>query len=139
MYELRASIPDLNPLYEKVCKFVKEHQGEKGYIDVQPEVGDTIYTFAYNYDTELREECVVCGVRWNEETKDLEIVYEPYMRSYKVVYDDESFRGVCEDKDANAEWDSVKNSDVIYYVPTIINIAECIEEYVDYYEENGND
>ena len=122
MYELRdKAIPNLTPLYEAVCKFVKEHQGEKGYIDVQPEVGDTIYTFVYNYDTQLREECVVHGVRWNEKTQDLEIVYEPYALSSKVEFDDWGFKGLYKDEDANAKWDSVKDSDVVYFVPTIFS------------------
>ena len=29
----------------------------------------------------------------------------------------------------NAEWYSVRWSDAVYYIPTLFNIAECIEEY----------
>ena len=128
------NIPNLDALYEGVCTYVKEHQGEKGYIDVQPyqeEPGDIIYTFEYNEDSGWGEERMVYGVRWNEEEKDLEICFEPFMRTYHLVYDEKAFKGEYEgeDKDANAEWYSVRWSDIVYYVPTLFNIAENIEEY----------
>ena len=131
--EVKIRVPDLEPMYEDVCKYVREHQGEKGYIDVQPyqeNPGDIIYTFVYNEMSAWGEERMVYGVRWNEEAKDLEICFEPYMRTYRTIYDEKSFKGewTGEDADANAEWYSVKWSDVDY-VPTIFNIAECIEEY----------
>lgn len=122
-------IPDLEPMYKSVCEYVKTHQGEKGYIDCQPyqeNAGDIIYTIVYNEESAWGEERMVYGVRWNEEDKDLEICFEPYMRTYKVVYQDEDFRGTGEE--STVEWYSVKWSDV-YYVHTIFNIAECIEEY----------
>lgn len=128
------NIPNLDALYEEVCTYVKEHQGEKGYIDCQPyqeEPGDIIYTFEYNEDSGWGEERMVYGVRWNEEEEDLEICFEPFMRTYHLVYDEKSFNGEYEgeDKDANAEWYSVRWSDIVYYVPTLFNIAENIEEY----------
>ena len=126
------NIPNLEPLYEEVATYVREHQGEKGYIDCQPyqkEAGDIIYTFEYNEFSGWGEERIVYGVRWNEEERDLEICFEPYMRTYHLVYDDDAFQGNCEDKDANAEWYSLQWSDIIYYVPTLFNIADYIEEY----------
>ena len=126
------NIPNLEPLYEEVAAYVREHQGEKGYIDCQPyqkEAGDIIYTFEYNEFSGWGEERIVYGVRWNEEERDLEICFEPYMRTYHLVYDDDAFQGNCEDKDANAEWYSLQWSDIIYYVPTLFNIADYIEEY----------
>lgn len=126
------NIPNLDPLYDEVCAYVKEHQGEKGYIDCQPyqeEPGDTIFCFEYNELSGWGEERMVYGVRWNEKEEDLEICFEPYMRTYNVIYDDEVFQGKCESEpEANAKWYSVKCSDV-YYVPTLFNIAEFIEEY----------
>ena len=123
------NIPDLNPLYEEVVAYVKEHQGEKGYIDCQPyqeDSGDIIYTFIYNEESAWGEERMVYGVR--VEDNDLQICFEPYMRTYRTIYDDKTFKGEYEDAEANAEWWSVKWSDV-YYIPTLFNIAECIEEY----------
>jgi len=130
------NIPNLDNLYDEVATYVKEHQGEKGYIDCQPykkENGDcdTIYTFEFNELSGWGEERVVYGVRWNEEEKDLEICFEPYVRSFRTIYDEKTFKGEYEgeDKDANAEWYSVRWSDIIYYIPTIFSIAESIEEY----------
>ena len=128
------NIPNLDDLYEEVATYVREHQGEKGYIDCQPyqkEPGDIIYTFEYNEFSGWGEERMVYGVRWNEEERDLEICFEPYVRSYRLVYDEKAFKGEYEgeDKEANAEWYSVRWSDIIYFIPTIFSIAENIEEY----------
>lgn len=126
------NIPNFDPLYDEVVAYVKEHQGEKGYIDCQPynvkNPGDTIYTYEFSDFSSTFEERVVYGVRWNEETKDLEICFEPYMRTYRIIYDDDVFRGECKDPDADAKWYSVRWSDV-HYIPTLLNIAENIEEY----------
>ena len=126
------NIPNLDPLYEEVCTYVKEHQGEKGYIDCQPykeNPGDIIYTFEFADESGNFEERMVYGVRWNEELNDLEICFEPYMRTFRLVYDEDTFQGMCEDPEDNAQWHSVRWSDVVLYIPTIFNIAECIEEY----------
>ena len=124
-------VPNLDTMYNAVCKYVKKHQGEKGYIDVQPyqeNAGDTIYTYVFEDFSGTNEEQIVYGVRWNEEVKDLEICFEPYMRTYKLVYGEDNFLGKCDEEVANADWYSVKWSDVLY-VPTIFNLAEFIEEY----------
>lgn len=126
------NIPNLDPLYEEVVAYVKEHQGEKGYIDCQPyqeNPGDIIYTVIYNEESGWGEERMVYGVR--VEDNDLQICFEPYMRTYRLVYDEKAFKGEYEgeDVDANAEWYSVRWSDEVYYVLTLFNIAEIIEEY----------
>ena len=128
------NIPNLDDLYEEVATYVREHQGEKGYIDCQPyqeEPGDIIYCFEYNDFSGWGEERMVYGVRWNEEQRDLEICFEPYMRTYRLKYDEKSFKGEYdgEDAEANADWYSVRWSDIIYFIPTIFSIAESIEEY----------
>lgn len=134
MYESKIRIPNLDEMYEDVCKYVRENQGEKGYIDCQPyqeEPGDIIYTYEWTDFSGIFEERMVYGVRWNEEEQDLEICFEPYMRTYRTIYDDKTFRGLYEgeDADANAEWYSVKWCDSVLYIPTIFNLAENIEEY----------
>lgn len=126
------NIPNLDSLYNEVVAYVKEHQGEKGYIDCQPyqdEPGDVIYTFEYNEVSGWGEERMVYGVRVVDD--DLEICFEPYMRTYRLIYTEKGFKGEYEgeDADANAEWYSVRWSDIVYYIPTLFNIAECIEEY----------
>lgn len=123
--QMQIRIPNLDTMYEDVVAFVKANQGEKGYIDTQSDENDTIYGFEYNYEYQQGEERVVHGVRVDEDG-DLQVVLEPIMRTYKVTYDDDAFRGVAEE--GNAQWESVKWSDV-YYVPTLFNIAENIEEY----------
>ena len=130
---VRDYIPNLDTLYNKVVEFVKEHQGEKGYIDTQDDGADTIYTFVYEDFSSQGEERIVYGVRvetGEDGAEDLQICFEPFMHTYKVIYDDNTFRGLNEDPDANAVWYSVRWSDV-YYVPTIFSIAEAIEEYVE--------
>ena len=127
------NIPNLTPLYDEVVAYVKEHQGEKGYIDCQPfleDSGDIIYGFAYDEEHRAGMEEYVYGVRVvmidDEEgyhnEGDLEVILEPILSSYRVKYQKEDFT----DEDA---WQSVRWSDVIYYIPTIFSIAESIEQY----------
>ena len=120
----RCFIPSLDELFEKTKAYVKEHQGEKGYIDCQYDNLDTIYTVVYDGEYGYATENRVYGVRYNKETDDLELCYEPVMATYKVVYADEDFK--------NAEWCSVRFDDCIYFIPTIFSIAESIEEYVNF-------
>lgn len=115
-------IPDLNPMYNAVVEFIKTHQGEKGYIDTQNDDLDTIYTYAFNYDSNAFEENVVHGVRVVD--NEIEVVYEPFTRTYKVVYDEDSF------KSEDTEWESIRGGDIAY-IPTIFSIAESIWEYVE--------
>ena len=120
------NIPNLDPLYEEVVAYVREHQGEKGYIDCQPyqeETGDIIYGIMYDDEEWRGVEYYVYAVRVLND--DLEVLLEPIMRSYKVTYAPEDFTS----EDNEERWYSVRWSDV-YYIPTLFNIAECIEEYV---------
>ena len=123
------NIPNLDPLFDEVVAYVKEHQGEKGYIDCQPfsdEMSDIIYGFIYEDFSGVGEEKYVYAVRWNEEWDDLEVLLEDITRTYRVVYKPEDFTS----KDNEDKWHSLRWSDV-YYIPTLFNIAECIEEYVE--------
>lgn len=132
MYESKIHIPNLDQMYDEVCDYVRENQGEKGYIDCQPYQecpGDIIYTYEFTDFSGQFEERMVYGVRWNEEEKDLEICFEQDMRTYRLICDEDYFKGTCEDPEANAEWYSVRWSDIVLYIPTIFNLAECIEEY----------
>lgn len=112
---------DLDPMYNSVCKFVKAHQGEKGYIPTQNYSLDTIYGFIFD-DGECRGvEIEIMGVRVKD--GDLEIVWEHSHPGCVITYDENSYED-------DAEWWSLRWSD-IYYVPTLFNIAEYIEEYVE--------
>lgn len=121
------NIPNLDALFNEVVAYVKEHQGEKGYIDCQPypkdsaSMGDTIYGIIYDDFYEAVVEKYVYAVRVVND--DLEVLLENITRYY-TVYEPEDFTDeLNEDK-----WHSVRWSDV-YYVPTLFNIAEVIEEY----------
>jgi len=122
---VRDYIPNLDRLYKKVIEFVKANQGEKGYIDCQPfmdEPGDIIYGIIYDDDLGAGIEKYIYGVRVKE--GDLECLLEDITRTYRVKYTDEDF--VSEESENH--WMSVRWSDV-YYIPTLFNIAEAIEEY----------
>jgi hypothetical protein len=86
------------------------------------ESGDTIYAIMYDDDEWRGVEYYVYGVRVVDD--DLEVLLEPIMNSYRVTYAPDDFTN----KDAEDKWFSVRWSDV-YYIPTLFNIAECIEEY----------
>lgn len=119
------NIPNFDRLYEEVMAFVKEHQGEKGYIDTQDPTLDPIYTFNINAFGDAYE-CKVHGVRVKDygpdEGEDLEVITEPCMRTYFVTYGDDDFRN-------SEEWESVHWSEMPY-IHTLLNIAENIDEYV---------
>lgn len=122
MESLRDFIPNFDTLYNKVCEFVKEKQGEKGYIDTQDDTLDTIWGFEYDEFMQCGVEVRVHGVKCDPETNDLFVVTEKASNTYNLIYTDTDFK--------EAEWQSVKYSD-IYYAHTLLCIAECIEEYVD--------
>ena len=118
----KIHIPSLDKMFNEVLAFVREKQGEKGYIDTQ-DGGDKIYCIVFEDESGCGEERIVYGVRVapdGDGGEDLEICFEPYTRTYVTEYDEEDFK--------EAEWYSVRWSDV-YFVPTIFNLAECIEEY----------
>ena len=114
------SIPDLTPLYNEVVEYVKKHQGDKGYIDCQPSLnGDIIYGLIYDDFCGSGLEKYVYGVRVVDD--DVEIILEDIMRTYLEKYTDEDFK-------ESDKWQSLRWGDV-YYIPTLFNIAENIEEY----------
>lgn len=115
--------PDLEPMYQAVCQYVKDNQGEKGYIDCQPSLGwDVIYGMMYDDDFGGGTEQYIYAVRYKD--NDLQALLLPISRGWRTIYQPEDFTS----EEAEENWFSVKWSDV-YYVPTIFNIAEFIEEY----------
>lgn len=116
-------IPDFTELRESICKYVKYFQKDKGYIDTQPSIGnDFIYALVYMADTLY--EYVVYGIRYDEERDLLEIIYEPISQSYTLTYTEDDFKV--------GYWVVVGlHSMDIYAIPTLINIAEVIHEYVE--------
>lgn len=117
------NIPNFDPLFDEVVAYVREHQGEKGYIDTQDNTLDLIYTFNFDEDGNAYE-AKVHGVRvmdYGDEGYDLEVITEPIMRTYETVYSDEDFR-------TSEEWESVRWSEMPF-IHTLLSIAESIEEY----------
>ena len=117
-------IPNLDELYEATCKYVKKHQGKKGYIDTQDEDYDQIYAIVYDGDFGCGVEARVLGVRYSEEYDTLEIAYVPILNSIRLLYQEKDFND-------DENWYPVIYSDIVYYIPTLINIAEVIDEYVE--------
>ena len=115
-------IPDFAPLYREVLEFVKEHLGEKGYIDTQNlnNFHDDIYTLMYNYDEQSYIELKVYGIRAVDD--ELHILPEAVTRSFRVVYSDKDFK-------KSDDWEGMRDGDIMF-AQTLLNIAETIEEYV---------
>lgn len=113
-------IPDLTPMYERVKEFVKEHQGEKGYILTDNEENDTIWTFVYNDMMNSVSEFEVKAVRVKNNM--LQILYDDSYTKYKE--DDIS------DSDEYDWSNDIQYDDCVYYIQTIFSLAESIQEYV---------
>ena len=120
---MKIRIPNLDRMFNDVLAFVKEKQGEKGYIDTQDETADGIKCFVFSDVSSQGEERIVYGVRVAQTNgaDDLQICYEPFVRTYRVEYAEDDFK--------TADWRSVRWDSDVYYIPTIFNIAEYIEEY----------
>lgn len=113
-------IPNFDKLYDIVKEFISTHQGKKGYIDTQNTEYkcDDIYSIIAN---DVIEEESVCGIRVKD--NNIQIVSEPITQSYQVVYMEKDFKN-------DKNWKNIKGTDV-YFIPTLIAIAESIEQYVE--------
>lgn len=113
-------IPNFDKLYNIVKDFISTHQGKKGYIDTQNAdcKCDDIYSIISN---DVIEEESICGVRVKD--NNIQIASEPITQSYQVVYMEEDFRN-------DKNWKNIKGTDV-FFIPTLIAIAESIEQYVE--------
>lgn len=118
MEENPFRIPSLEPMVQKVTAFVKEKQGGKGFILTDVPSNDDIYDIEYNHEEGRADEFHVKAIR--VKNGGLEIITD----LHNVRYDEESVTNAPEDA-----WQSLQNSDYIYFVPTIFNIAENIWEY----------
>lgn len=113
-------IPNFDKLYDIVKDFISTHQGKKGYIDTQNTdyKCDDIYSII---SSDVIEEESICGVRVKD--NNIQIASEPITQSYQVVYMEEDFRN-------DKNWKNIKGTDV-FFIPTLIAIAESIEQYVE--------
>lgn len=117
-------IPNLDELYKATCEFVKNHQGEKGYIDTQNKDCDPIYGLVYEEESYRAVEVDIKGVRFNNKSNELEVVYEYIFYPTFIEYTEESFA-------EEEKWRPIKLDDYIYYNYTLLQIAEAIHEYVE--------
>lgn len=121
------NVPDLTPMYEAVRDYVKEHQGEKGFILTDNPENDTIWAICYDEAMNSAWEPEVKAVRVNKYG-----ALQAVIDNSSVCYDEdrvakipEETQGVC------GFWLDVQYDDYLYFIPTIFNIAENIEEYVN--------
>lgn len=135
----------IDELYAAVCKRVKEMQeaNRKCYVDTQSDKADTMRFYAYD-DLSGKEmhEGTVCGLRVvrNGSGLDLQLVGS----IVNVYFDQESFNDCNRnygdsneivdyngfDGEWEESWQYVKNHDLILYVPTLLSIAESIDQYI---------
>ena len=114
-------VPDLNPMYEAIKAFVKDHQGHKGFINTDDPNGDAMYSLEYSQEENRVNEYHIKGIRVNRHNC-LEVITD----LYNVRYSDDDIHR-CGD----SEWLNVRHSDEVYFVPTIFNIAEALAKYVE--------
>ena len=117
----KINIPDFTPLYNEVKAYIQENQGEKGFINTQNEYADTIYAVVYSDDNTMYDAHVKAVRVANDQ---IEVIYEMDSYNCRVEWSDEDIKNADEE-----EWEAIYWSDVIHYVPTLLSIAEAIEEY----------
>lgn len=109
----------LDAIYETVRQVIIEHGG---LIHTQDYEGDTIYSIEMLDDSEVVER-MVCGLRVVDD--DIQVFSESNCRTCRIVVSEEDLK----DPDLEHEWLSLKYSDSILYVQTLVNIAENIDFY----------
>ena len=118
-------IPDLEPLLESVTEYVKAHQGQKGFILTDDKELDPIYDIEYCPHENQVIERHVKAVRVDENGA-LGIIAD----NHDIDYKEEDVADAGEDL-----WHHVADDDIVYFIPTLFNIAENIPEYRDTTEE----
>lgn len=136
----KVTMPSLDPCYNSLLKYISKHQGSKGFINTSDETLDRMYAVVYgdSYDcnTSILYEEPIVAVRVKYEGC-IELLCsnrpEDYSRAPEEYTD-----AVIEELMNSYEWDCLKGSDMVYYIPTLFSIAENIEEYVESQEEEQN-
>lgn len=107
-------------LSEEVIAFVKDNQGDKGYINTQERnEKDIIYAVRYDWSLMETTEDIVCGVRVVYDC--LEVALSPKSKTER--WNDDDFK--------TAHWYSVsERSSDTYFRITLDNIADIVGEYV---------
>lgn len=122
------NIPDLTPMYDAVRDYVKENQGKQGFILTADNECGFMYSLIWRdtFDcSNYYDESAVVAVRVNDKDR-IQIIFDS---SVYDVYDPE-----IKSKVVNAseeDWFDIEYEERIYYLPTIFNLAENIEQYVE--------
>lgn len=124
----------LNQLADELRKFVKEHQGEKGFIDLRLQddedkrfVYDEIFSIAYTGPYESPVEVKMKAIRYNEKYDVLEVLYdERFGGGVNVVWSVDDIKNADDEED----WDILNESQVLDYTKSVFAITEFINEYV---------
>ena len=107
-------------MLKSVIVYVKKYQGEKGFILTDRDDKDAFYDIEFSLEDNRANEFQIKAVRVIG--NNLEILTDVN----QVRYDEQSVRDADE-----SDWESVEDSDTIYFKPTLFNIAENIQNYVD--------
>lgn len=117
-------IPDLTPMYEALRDFIKEHQGDKGYI-LTDNGHDTIWSFIYDESEHKTVEVEVKAVRVDKHGCIKVIVDD-----FNTKYDDKSVSMADKADTIYGAWLDLQYDDNLYYIHTVFSIAESIQEYI---------
>ena len=107
-------------MLRSIIAYVKKYQGEKGFILTDRDDKDAFYDIEFSPEDNTVNEFQIKAVRVIGNS--LEILTDVN----QVRYDEQSVRDADE-----SDWESVEDSDTIYFKPTLFNIAENIRNYVD--------
>ena len=118
---LENYVPSTESAYNALLRFVKEHQGEKGYFRTDDTSADTIWGFIYDEGEQRGVEVQVLAVRVSED--EIQVYLGDSALTYKVEYTEEDFKN-------EENWYDLKFSDV-YYPETLFRICEVIEQYIE--------
>lgn len=122
----KQNIPSLDNLFEVTRDWIRNHQGEKGYINTDNPDGacDDMYAIVNNYYIENVDELRIIAVR--EKDCDIEIALDWKDNSNLATEEDlEKYF-----KDSN-NWYPILGGDVVHYTQTLFEIAGSIEQYME--------
>ena len=118
----RIPVPILTDTYDAVCKYVKEHSGEKGFYYTGSDDCDYIWAMIYEgFDDPVYSEYRIYALKVNEFG-----ALVCYCDPPNIKCDAEYIKSIVDDE---SQWIQVRYDDYLYFTPTIFNIAENIQEY----------
>lgn len=129
----------IEQLNKAVKEYVKSHMGEKGYIDTQKGCSQGRMYF-YSYTGTIGGDMIeglVKGVRVSGEN--IQIIGTQNFVSTNIEYSDSDFQEATninnsvEYASINGDWENcwqdIEGHDFILYAPTLMSIADTIENY----------